>query len=115
MSLFSIFKNKGKYSSLTSEQKQQMIQNGELQPLYLVGLRFGGSDKIDNIVYVPAVTVEQKNAIDDELEKYMNEGKSVSKFRCTPTYKGKCSIPSKIKIEAIINDTEQFVRNIDIW
>lgn len=37
-----------------------MIKNGELKPLYLIGLRFGGSDKIDNMVYAPVQVVEEK-------------------------------------------------------
>lgn len=115
MGLFDMFKSKGIYSSLTNEQKQEMIKNGELKPLYLIGLRFGGSDKIDNMVYAPSQAVEQKNKIDDELENYMKQGRTVKGYMCIPSYKGKCSIPSKLKIQAFIDGTEPFVRNIDIW
>lgn len=115
MGLVDMFKSKGIYSSLTSEEKQKMIDNGDLKPLYLIGLRFGGSDKIDNIVYVPSEVVNQKERIDDELENYMQSGRSVKNYICIPSYKGKSSVPSKLKIQAFIDGTEQFVRNIDIW
>lgn len=115
MKLFNIFKHKGIYTSLTNQQKQEMINNGTLKPLYLIGLSFGGSDGLDNMVYAPVVAVEQKNKVDEELEKYINEGRTVKGYMCIPSYKGKCSIPSKLKIQAFIDGTEQFIRNIDIW
>lgn len=115
MGLFNIFKNQGIYSSLTNEQKNEMIKNGELKPLYLIDLRFGGSEKEDNMVYAPVEAVKQKNEIDDKLEEYIKEGRRVQGYICIPSYKGKCSIPSKLKIQAFIDGTEQFVRNIDIW
>lgn len=115
MSILNIFKNKGLYANITQEQIQGMIKSGELKPLYLIGLRFGGSDKIDNIVYVPNNIVDQKDKIDDEIEKYMQEGKKIKNFNCTPTYKGKSSIPSKIKIQALIDDKEKIERILEIW
>ena len=115
MGLFDIFKSKGIYASLTKEQKDEMIKNGELKPLYLIGLRFGGSDRIDNMVYAPASAVEQKEKIDEELENYIKQGKDVEGYLCMPSYKGRCSIPTKIKIQATIDHKEKFIRNIDIW
>lgn len=45
----------------------------------------------------------------------MKQGRSVKGYMCIPSYKGKCSISSKLKIQAFIDGTEQFVINIDIW
>lgn len=115
MGIFDIFKSKGIYSSLTSTEKQKMIDKGELEPLYLISLRFGGSDKLDNIVYVPSDIVKQKEKIDDELENYMKNGRSIKSYMCISSYKGKSSIPSKIQIKAFIDGSEEFVRTIDIW
>lgn len=115
MGLFDMFKNKGIYSSMTKEQKQEMINNGELKPLYLIDPKFGGSNKADNFVYAPARAVLQKRKIDDELENFMTQGRTVKRYSCKLIYKGKCSIPAKLKIHAIIDGTEQFTRNIDIW
>ena len=115
MGIFDVFKSKGIYSSLTGTEKQKMIDKGELEPLYLISLRFGGSDKLDNIVYVPSDIVKQKEKIDDELENYMKKGRSIKSYMCIPSYKGKSSIPSKIQIKAFIDGSEEFVRTIDIW
>ena len=117
MGLFDRFKGKKvlDYSSLTAEQRQEMIERGELRPLYLIGLRFGGSERADNFVYAPAAAVKQKDAIDDELERFMREGRAVKGLRITPSYKGKCSIPTGIRISALIDGTEEFSRAIEIW
>lgn len=117
MGLFDAFKKKSEndYSSLTAEQKKEMIEKGELLPLYLIGLRFGGSEKADNYVYAPKEAVAQKDRIDDELEQFMIDGRAIKGLRIQPVYKGKCSIPAKITIQAMIDGTEKFVRTIDIW
>jgi hypothetical protein len=115
MKLFDIFKSKRDYSSLTSEQKRKLIEKGELKPLYLIALRFGGSDGMDNMVYAPAAAVDLKNKIDDELEEFMNQGRAVKGYRCIPSYKGKSGIPTRIVIQAFIDGFEQFVRDINIW
>lgn len=117
MGLFDVFKNRKEndYSSLTAQQKQEMIAKGELLPLYLIGLRFGGSERPENFVYAPAEAVAQKDRIDDELEQFMVEGRAVKGLSIKPSYKGKCSIPTRIEISAMIDGKEKFVRVIDIW
>ena len=115
MRLFDIFKSKVDYSSLTSEQKRKMIEKGELKPLYLIALRFGGSDGMENMVYAPIAAVNLKNKIDDELEEFMNQGRSVKSYRCIPSYKGNSGIPTRIVIQAFIDGSEEFVRDINIW
>ena len=114
MRLFDIFKNKVDYSSLTSEQQRKMIEKGELKPLYLIALRFGGSDGLDNMVYAPPAAVDLKNKIDDELEELMNQGRSVTGYRCIPSYKGNSGIPTRIVIQAFIDGSEEFIRDINI-
>ena len=117
MGFFDMFKGKkaDDYSSLTAEQKRMMIEQGKLQPLYLIGLRFGGSERADNYVYASPEAVRQKDRIDDELERLMLDGRSVKGLRITPSYKGKCSIPTSIRVQAMIDGTEEFVRVIEIW
>lgn len=115
MGIFNLFKKvDGVYANLTSEQYKQMKENGELQPIYLIDTRFGGPNDPGNILYVPANIVGIKKQIDDELQSYLEQGMSVTAFNCIPTYKGKCSIPSKIMISANVNGNN-FIRNIDIW
>ena len=117
MGLFDIFKGKkaDDYASLSAEQKREMIEQGKLQPLYLIGLRFGGSERADNFVYAPADAVRKKDRVDDELEQLMLAGRAVKGLHVTPSYKGKCSIPTGIRISALIDGSEEFVRVIDIW
>ena len=115
MGLFNLFKKEdGIYANLTNGQYNQMKENGELQPIYLIDPRFGGANDLGNILYVPANIVSIKKQIDDELAAYLEQGMSVTGFNCFPTYKGKCNIPSKIMISANVNGNS-FIRNIDIW
>lgn len=115
MNILNLFKKKSIYSDLIKEKKQELIDNGSLKPIYLIDIRFGGSDKIDNIVYVPANIVTIKENIDNELENFLLQGRKITNYNCIPKYKGKSSIPCEIKITARIDNNEQYERKINVW
>jgi len=114
MGLFGLFKNKGIYYYLTKEEKDEMIKTGDLKRMYLISPKFGGTDDIGNMVYVPTLAYNKKNQIDEELENYLKQGRNV-RYMCNLRYKGKSSIPSKIKIQAVIDGVGPYIKEIDVW
>ena len=103
------------YSKIISKDiLQNHINNGDLKPLYLVSPDFGGSEKEDNIVYVPDRIVELKNQLDEKLKKYIKEGKKVG-FNCDLKYIGSSLVPSMLIINYTINETNQNKEEILIW
>ena len=114
MGLFGLFKDKGIYYNLTREEMDEMIKNGDLKKIYLISPKFGGAENVSNMVYVPTLAYEQKNQIDEELENYLRQGRNV-RYMCNLKYKGKSSIPSKIKIQGFIEDVGPYIKEIDVW
>ena len=103
------------YSKITSKDiLQNYINNGALKPLYLISPDFGGSERVDNIVYVPGSIVELKKQLDEKLKKYIIEGNKVE-FNCDLKYIGNSFVPSKIIINYTINGTNKNKEEILIW
>ena len=47
---------------------RMMADRGELEPLYLIGLRFGGKEDLSNCVFVPVGIAAIKDQYDDVIE-----------------------------------------------
>lgn len=103
------------YSKIISKDiLQNYINNGDLKPLYLISPDFGGSEKEDNIVYVPDRIVELKEQIDEKLKNYIKEGNKVG-FNCDLRYIGKSLVPSMIIINYTVNETNKNKEELLIW
>ena len=103
------------YSKIISKEiLQNYIDNGELKPLYLVSPDFGGSEKADNIVYVPDRIVQLKTQLDEKLKNYVQEGNKVG-LNCDLKYIGKSLVPSMIIINYTINETGENKEELLIW
>ena len=64
MGLFSFFKSKeGTLSHLTQEQFDDLLSTGQLEKIYLIDTRFGGSDSNDNVLYVTKEAAEIKKTV----------------------------------------------------
>ena len=103
------------YSKVISKDiLQYHINNGDLKPLYLISPDFGGSEKEDNIVYVPDRIIELKNQLDEKLKNYIKEGNKVG-LNCDLKYIGNSLVPSMIIINYTINQTNKNKEEILIW
>lgn len=101
------------YASITDKDiLPELVQKSILQPLFLIDLRFGGSDKADNLVYVPPKALIEKLKLDDKLESYLSNGKKIG-MNSSLEYKERSIIPSKITmiINGELNQTYEFL----IW
>ena len=125
MGIFDIFKkgnssnmsNNGtiNYSDVDSMQKAVELANqGKLEALYVMPLRFNGEESPKNRLFVPLGIVAKKDIIDDKIE-IMLKNEEVSGYACYPEYKGKSFIPSKLKIVAKKDGQPVFTEVIDIW
>ncbi|HEY5744425.1 MAG TPA: hypothetical protein VIS99_18005 [Terrimicrobiaceae bacterium] len=102
------------YSGLTSLEKVKTLEEqGELVQLLLLPVEFGGSDVINNIVYVPSFVLWEKMRIDQEIIVPLIKSGNVSQYSARPIYDGKSIIPSKLIITA--TEPGKFKAEIEIW
>lgn len=119
MGLFDKFKKDKKdtvhFHDIDSMEKAiQLAQQGVLEPLYLMPLRFQGEEVAHNRVFVPPFVVELKERYDDMVEQLLVEGK-VNGYSCSPQYIGQSFVPSQIQIIAKLDGTPIFTETISIW
>jgi hypothetical protein len=98
----------------TMDKALESVATGELVPLYLTGLRFGGAADASNAVYTPAVAADLKNKFDDKVEDLLRQGK-VKSFSAEPSYKGRSFVPSSITVKAGKDGQIVFEETIHIW
>ena len=104
------------YSEVVSvSAAREMAERGELEPLYLVGLRFGGREDLSNCVFVPPGTAALKDQYDDVIEDLLKEGR-IKSYSCHPQYKGRSAVPSLLTISAFTPEAKpEFTETIRIW
>ena len=103
------------FSDIDTEEKvMELAQKKVLMPLYLMPLRFNGEESASNRLFVPPFAVELKDRYDDMVEELLVDDK-VNGYSCSPEYKGKSRIPSKIEITAKKDGNPVFTETIDIW
>ncbi len=104
------------FSEVTSfSDAREMVSRGELEVLYLVSQRFGGSGDPENCVFVPPGTAEIKEQYDDVIEELLKEGR-IRNCSCVPQYKGRSVIPSRLTITAFTPEGKpEFTETISIW
>lgn len=94
---------------------REMAARGELEPLYLIGLRFGGAEDISNCVFVPVGTAAIKDQYDDVIEELLAEGR-IKGYSCIPQYKGRSAVPCRLTIQATSpSGHPEFSETINIW
>ena len=94
---------------------RMMADRGELEPLYLIGLRFGGKEDLSNCVFVPVGIAAIKDQYDDVIEELLVEGR-VKSYSCTPQYRGHSAVPCKLTIKAFSpTGSTEFTETINIW
>ena len=119
MGLFDFMKRKSDvtpdFSEIDSNEKAiELAKKGILSPLYLMPLRFHGEESDRNRLFVPRTVVTLKDRYDDMVEELLVQGK-VSGYSCTPEYKGKSFVPSKLTIVASKDKEPVFTQTINIW
>ena len=102
------------FSHLDSQAKvEAACRNGDLEPLYLLPLEFGGADDENNILYVPIGLADIKAGIDQNvIGPLVDEGK-VTQYRAEPEYQGDSFVPIALKITAW--EPGNFTTTIKIW
>ena len=102
------------YSAIDSGAKiRVLVEKGELVPMLLFDASMGGTNRPENVVFVPAWVVARKAEIDETVVKPMVlAGKGVE-YACTPRYEGNSFVPNSIEIVAA--NPGRFELVIDIW
>ena len=96
------------------EKAQALAKAGALAPLYLMPLRFGGAQGVENRIFAPAAIVELKDRFDDQVEQLLLQGK-VNGYSCRPQYREKSVVPCAIEIAARKDGSDVFTQTIHIW
>ena len=92
----------------------ELAEQGILDPLYCMPLRFNGEESARNRLYVPKGVVELKDRYDDMVESLLRQDK-VNGYSCIPQYKGDSFIPSELTIVAKKDGEPVFTETIHIW
>lgn len=94
---------------------REMAMRGELEPLYLIGLRFGGAEDLGNCVFVPVGIAAIKDQYDDVIEDLLREGR-IKSYSCVPEYKGRSAVPYRLTMKASSPEGKpEFTETINIW
>ena len=102
------------YSSIdTMDKAQDAAKSGELVPLLLLPLEFGGSPIPENIIYVPHFVAEMKHSTDENVIASLAEAGNVTRYAAEPKYSGKSVVPISLRIGAY--DPTDFTYDIAIW
>lgn len=102
------------FSNVDSREKAiAMVEKGELEPLHLMPLEFGGPDDARNIVYVPVGIADIKQDTDLNIIGPLVESGQVQSYVAIPEYAGQSFVPISLKIVA--SDPGRFESEIMIW
>ncbi|MCA9078713.1 MAG: hypothetical protein KDA93_27060 [Planctomycetaceae bacterium] len=102
------------FSQIDSREKaQKLVEEGVLEPLYLMPLSFGGVESPVNVVYVPIGFAQVKDGIDQNVIAPLVKDGSVSHYTANPEYRGSSFVPMAIQIEA--KDPGSFTMCLAIW
>lgn len=97
----------------TQAKAMELFNQGELEKLFLLPLEFGGSDRPENVVFVPLGIAALKASTDANVVRKLAEEGKVTRYNAAPKYSGKSFIPVSIEIRA--TDPGDFVFNLAIW
>jgi len=119
MGLFDKFKKKPEapldFTGIDFHEKvEELVKKGTLVPLYLMPLRFGGAEGVENRVYAPTEAVALKDRFDDRVEELLAAGK-VSGYACEPQYRDKSFVPCAVKVIARKDGVDVLTETIHIW
>ncbi len=104
------------FSEVTSRADvRQLVETGELVPIYLFPLSLGGPDMEPNIVHVTPEAAEAKALIDGTIEQMVADGQ-LDQMDVRPEYRGDSFVPSRIVVEAWNSQGEgRFEPTIEVW
>lgn len=99
---------------LNDNDVNEFIKLEQLKWIYIISPNWGGSEERGNQIVVTPKAEKEKQFIEEELEKFLKQGKSVKNFRINFEYKENSVVPSKIFISATI-DGEDYNKVIEVW
>lgn len=118
MGLFDFFKKKKElpdFSYIDSMNKaREEYEKGNLERIYLIAPKFGGSENEDNTVYVPLGIKQVKEGYDNTIAHLIKIGYKMS-YNCKLEYKNGSVIPSKIYMITKKNGEEEITNTTNIW
>lgn len=102
------------FSNIDSLEKAlALVEEGELEPLHLMPLEFGGPDNPLNTVYVPVGIAYIKRETDLNIIAPLIASGDVEEYSANPEYRGKSFVPKSI--EVIASNPKRFRTKIVVW
>lgn len=77
---------------------EALAASGDLEPLFLLPERFGGDNRPENVVFVPAGINDVRDEYLDSVAASLVEDGVVDQMTATPEYRGDSFIPSAIVV-----------------
>ena len=74
---------------------------------------FGGTERDENIVFVPEATAARKDEIDEEVILPLIQAGNIVEYSVTPAYAGKATVPLSLTITA--TSPEPHLYSLQIW
>ncbi|ODT87227.1 hypothetical protein [Phenylobacterium sp. SCN 70-31] len=105
------------YSALdTREKAWRAVERGDLVAILMLPAMFGGTERDENIIFVPEAVAERKDRIDDEIVVPMVRSGKTIEYSVTPRNDRQSMVPIAldISISPALNVDPSFYR-IEIW
>jgi hypothetical protein len=102
------------FSTIDSQAKaEEAFRRGDLEPLWLMPIEFGGADGPMNRLYVPIGIADIKAGIDQNVIGPMAAAGQIKHYEARPEYQGQSFIP--IAITIVASNPGNFTTTIQIW
>jgi len=92
----------------------EYIKSGQLKWIYIISPIFGGIEERENQIVVTPKAEKEKQFVEEELQSFITQGKSVKNFHINFEYKENSVVPSKIFISTTINE-KNYNKIIEVW
>ncbi len=98
----------------TKEQIEELVEAGELKPVYIMPVIFNGQASEKNTIYVPAKIAIVKEESDKMIEELLMNN-VVNNYVCKPSYNGTSLVPDQLEINGIRNGNVIVSQKVNIW
>lgn len=103
------------FSKVTNREKARaLVRKGVLVEIRLFPERFGGTDDVENIAYVPPGALVGIESAHDRISGLIRK-KAVTRMTVSPDYRGKSIVPVRIVYVAQGNGKGEIGLGVDIW
>lgn len=96
------------------DEAERLASAGELMKIYLYPARFGGSNREEDVAFIPLKAAREKAQFDEMVGSRYDDGR-ITGYMCTAFEHEASLVPTLIRITAMSRAMPLFVKEIPIW